>query len=293
MPLCTLHLLSLTPTTSLSAFLADLSANLPTPRPLTIARVLRWIITPTSLSADPLRSHTWDLLLVLPTADAALPDALGTHIAARWSVTFGVPSRVLEGYAEKNARLLQPRAGDVPALSPALSGVWGTGPPTTKSAQGLELSGELLDWMREQQPQQRGARGAAGPPVSMLNLLAFRDGMKPEYLKYGRAFAESVGSSRGGVAKVVGTVVRDGKGWGVQGKDGDRGEKVWDEVALAHYPSIWHFADMLASDDYQAVNRKYRVGSLKDTFILCTTEVGLPGIDGKEKGSQGRSAAKL
>ena len=49
----------------------------------------------------------------------------------------------------------------------------------------------------------------------------------------------------------------------------------WDEVALAHYPSILHFADMLASGGYQEVSRRFRIPALRDTFILCTTEVGL------------------
>jgi hypothetical protein len=53
-------------------------------------------------------------------------------------------------------------------------------------------------------------------------------------------------------------------------------------MALAHYPSIHHFADMLASEDYQAVNQKFRVPSLKDTCILCTTELGIENI-GKGK----------
>lgn len=100
----------------------------------------------------------------------------------------------------------------------------------------------------------------------MLNLLAFKPGLKEEYLKYGSAFAKSVGSKRGGIAKIVGSVIHEGE-------SKDRGE--WDEIALAHYPSIQHFADMLASEDYQEVNHKYRVGSLKDTFILCTTELDL------------------
>ena len=93
----------------------------------------------------------------------------------------------------------------------------------------------------------------------MLNLLAFAEGKKADYLQYGKAFAESIGSRRGGNAKIVGNVI--GK------KDG------WDEMALAHYPSILHFADMLASEDYQEVNHKYRVGSLRDTCILCTSEL--------------------
>lgn len=56
----------------------------------------------------------------------------------------------------------------------------------------------------------------------MLNLLAFNPGMKDQYLKYGKAFAESIGSSRGGVAKIVGKVV--------PGSCSDG----WDEVCPIH-----------------------------------------------------------
>ena len=59
---------------------------------------------------------------------------------------------------------------------------------------------------------------------------------------------------------------------------GDRGV-----VALAHYPSIKHFEDMLASEDYQAVNQKFRVPALKDTCILCTCELGLDVGEGRAK----------
>jgi hypothetical protein len=117
----------------------------------------------------------------------------------------------------------------------------------------------------------------------MLNLLAFKAGRKEDYLRYGAEFARSIGKRRGGDAKIVGSVIR-GKGDHTELRDNGEG---WDEVALAHYPSIEHFADMLASEDYQAVNQKYRVPSLKDTFILCTSEIGL-GIDGV-----GREGSKL
>lgn len=46
-------------------------------------------------------------------------------------------------------------------------------------------------------------------------------------------------------------------------------------MALAHYPSLKHFADMAGSEDYQQANHKWRVPSLKDTFILCTTELDI------------------
>lgn len=111
----------------------------------------------------------------------------------------------------------------------------------------------------------------------MLNLLAFAPGQKENYLKYGAAFASSIGSKRGGDAKIVGSVVE------VKGVDGGR-EEGWDEVAIAHYPSIEHFGDMLASRDYQEVNAKWRVPSLRDTFILCTDEVGIwEGVGAKSK----------
>jgi hypothetical protein len=134
-------------------------------------------------------------------------------------------------------------------------------PQIASSTQSLELSPELQQWIKQFGTQE--GKGA----VSMLNLLAFKPGMKQEYLKYGAEFAKSIGSKRGGNAKIVGSVIHgDGLAKGGEG---------WDEIALAHYPSINHFADMLASEDYQAVNHKHRVGSLKDTFILCTTELGM------------------
>ena len=46
-------------------------------------------------------------------------------------------------------------------------------------------------------------------------------------------------------------------------------------MTLAHYPSLQHFAEMIGSKDYQEANHGWRLPSLKDTFILCTTELDL------------------
>lgn len=105
----------------------------------------------------------------------------------------------------------------------------------------------------------------------MLNLLAFKPGMKASYLKYGAAFAESIGSKRGGNAKIVGNVLGC--------SSTKEGTKEWDEIAIAHYPSIAHFSEMLGSADYQEVNGKHRVPALEDTCILCTSELALPAIE--------------
>jgi hypothetical protein len=113
--------------------------------------------------------------------------------------------------------------------------------------------------------------------VSMFNLLAFKPGMKDEYLKYGKAFAETIGSRHGGNAKIVGNVVAPTSSpSSTSGSEAsDASADVWDEVALAHYPSIQHFREMLISEDYQAVNHKHRIRSLKDTCILMTSELGI------------------
>jgi hypothetical protein len=177
-------------------------------------------------------------------------------------VKAGVPSRLLTDFESKNERLLHPRESDVPKLTGSLDK-----PKINDSAQHLELSPELRNWIEDFYTKE--AKGA----VSMLNLLAFKSGLKAEYLKYGAEFAKSVGKRRGGNAKIVGSVIHDQRG--------DDGEG-WDEIALAHYPSILHFADMLASEDYQEVNHRHRIGSLRDTLILCTSELALE--DGKGKG---------
>jgi hypothetical protein len=90
----------------------------------------------------------------------------------------------------------------------------------------------------------------------MPNLLSFNPNQKQNYQKYGAAFAERVESRHGGHAKIVGSVVSG------QGK-----EEGWDEIALAHYPSLTHFAAMLGSVDCQEVNKRHRIGALRDTCM--------------------------
>ena len=119
MPLCTLHLLALHPTTPnpLSTFLSTLkSSNL---KLLVISRVIRWIILPSKLSTEHLlaRNIAWDLLLIAPSADA-LPSDLAAQIQHHWSVTAGVPSRLTTSFATANDKLLHPEADSVPALAP-------------------------------------------------------------------------------------------------------------------------------------------------------------------------------
>jgi hypothetical protein len=214
-------------------------------------------------------SVQWDLLLIVPAKDvlpASLTGSNRDQVANHWSVTIGVPSSIYNGFAERNQTFLQPRESEVPALTGSLEK-----PRIASSAQGLELSTELRQWAD-------GFALGRDKAVSMLNLLAFHPSPEAHesYKKYGQAFAKSIGSRRGGNAKVVGRVVPK---QGTQGED----TQGWEEVALAHYPSIPHFIDMLASEDYQEVNHQYRLPALRDTCILCTSELdpALTGLQAK------------
>ncbi|TKA72902.1 hypothetical protein B0A55_05354 [Friedmanniomyces simplex] len=256
MPLTTIHLVALSPNSTPNQYLRALkSFGL---KPLVASRAVRWIIKPEQLSTSRLLDTHWDLLIILP-ASSPLPEAYlqKDWVREHWSITAGVPSTLLQDFSSKNERLLHPQQDDVPPLTGSME----KGPRKASSTQGLELNDELLSWSQDFKLGQEGA-------VSMLNLLAFRPGkeMHASYLRYGKAFAESIGKRRGGMAKIVGKVV---PGQGTEGED----TAGWDEVALAHYPSIRHFVDMLASEDYQEVNHRDRLPSLRDTCILCTTEL--------------------
>ncbi|KAJ4302900.1 hypothetical protein N0V90_001791 [Kalmusia sp. IMI 367209] len=283
MPLCTIHLIALHSTAPqhLQTFLSTLDdANI---SPLVASRVIRWIILPSALSTEHLlaRNIRWDILLILLGTNT-LPSAFVPLIQHHWDITAGVPSRLVQDFAAKNKTLLHPEPNSVPKHSGALDNTH-----TTASAQDLELSGELRDWVGKFY-HGGGAEGRGA--VSMFNLLSFKPGMKESYLEYGKAFASHVGKSHGGNAKIVGGVtavngVDRGKGTG----DGEG----WDEVALAHYPSILHFAEMLANTDYQDANKRYRVPALRDTAILMTSEIEVEDMMMSGMGGNGDVKGKL
>jgi len=218
-------------------------------------------------------------------------DTLNTEVKKlvqhQWSVTAGIPSRLVQDFSAKNAKLLHPEKSAVPVVQQ--HGI----EKTTDSSQSLELSSELNEWIKNF--VSTGSNASKGA-VSMFNLLAFNPGMKEEYLKYGAAFAKSIGSKHGGNAKIVGNATHvngsvitksDNRNVGRNGEIGG-GKDEWNEIALAHYPSILHFRDMLASEDYQEVNKRHRMPSLRDTCILMTSEIAI-----EELLDEGKGGAKL
>ena len=260
MPLASIHLVSLKASTSLIDFLKLIKSS--EVEPLVVSKVIRWIITPEIIDVKSLLHppKPWDLLIVT-LGDSALPKHLLEQTECYWSTKAGVPSRLTKDFSATNDKLLHP-SSTLP-LTGSLDK-----PRVGKNSQTLEMSPDLQTWVDTFSKTHAGRNA-----MSMLNFLAFQPDMHSSYLQYGKAFAENIGAKRGGSAKLVGNIVDLNQ---------KRGEG-WDEMALAHYPSILHFADMLASEDYQAVNLKYRVPSLRDTCILCTSEIEIEEIlrDGK------------
>lgn len=251
MVVCNLHIVALKSGTSPPAFLAKIRQH--DIKPIFQAQILRWMILPTHISAGHLlnRNLRWDLVLGLD-ASAAIPSALQPEIEAIWTVSCGASARVLAEYSKRNAALLKPEPGSVPKVElPDVS--------RSSNAQNLEFSPELGEWISSMPP------ALQNHPVSMLNLLAFNEGKKDDYVRYGKEFSSRVGARYGGNVKIAARVV-DGEGQRAR----DEG---WDEIAWVHYPTVKHFAAMSASREYQEVNQQYRLGALKDTFILCTVEI--------------------
>ncbi|KAI0024947.1 hypothetical protein F4780DRAFT_775424 [Xylariomycetidae sp. FL0641] len=269
MVLCHIHLISLRPGTTLASLLAALRrAGAP---PLAQARPLRWMVLPTATSAGRLaaRNRRWDALVILPAGHAALPASVArTHVADGWSVAVGASARALAAYAAVNRALLHPDRPPTPAVSSV---------SVSADARNLEATPELASWIAGLPADDDGHDPDA--PVSMLNLLAFRPGRKAQYVRYGEEFGRRVGARHGGRVKLVGRVT---------GFTGDTEEEEgvggWDEIAFVHYPSVRHFAAMAADPDYQDVNRRYRLGALRDTFILCVVEVDDDGRPAAGKG---------
>ncbi|KAI0432572.1 hypothetical protein F5Y09DRAFT_135890 [Xylaria sp. FL1042] len=273
MVLCSFHLIALKDGTTPSTLLSSLrKAGI---SPIVQARVFRWMILPTQLSAGYLlaRNIHWDMLLVLPE-NTQIPTSLRTtSIAAEWTATVGTSAKLLSNYAPLNAELLHPRAPVAPASLDLEAAA------RADSSQNLELTPELAEFIASLPAHLRSH------PVSMLNLLSFNPGKQAQYVKYGQEFSARVGARHGGRVKIVGKVT----GSGVGGRRGEEEEddatnkqqqqqqqqqkEGWDEIAFVHYPTIAHFASMAGDKDYQDVNHKYRLGALKDTFIICVLEI--------------------
>jgi len=250
MPLLNFHLLNLKDNLQPHTFLSNLHEVDPSTKVIVASKPRHFVVKATTQDASIL-NKPWDLMLLLQGPNASLPSSLQKHVSSSYSLPVGIPSKLLSAYPEKNARLIKeaPSAGLTGSLE---------NPKMPDSSQKLELSPELLKFMEELMEEHDG-------PVTMLNLLKFKAGGKESYYQYGQVscFLLSlrqdtvwlikiqtqhfikVAGKRGGDAKIVGNVIS---------KDSD-----WNEISIVHYPSIKHFCDMLAGEDYQAINDEFRL----------------------------------
>lgn len=266
MPGLTLHLLALAPSTTAESFLRQLRQSSAI-KIILASRPQHIVIPPTLIDSNLLTTTKWDLLVLLQpssrTQEAAresLPPNLQPLVQQEYRLAVGVPSKLLSNYDDRD-RSLKRAASSIP-LTGSLANAH-----QKPSSKNLELSPDLLAYMDTLTRTHDG-------PVTMLNLLHFHHpNGKKSYYQYGQAFIPVAGK-RGGNAKLVGNVIRPASTAQVDSRGSlDRPETDWwNEISLVHYPSIRHFCDMLAGEDYQAINEKYRLSALRDTFLLCTTE---------------------
>ncbi|KAJ5785070.1 uncharacterized protein N7503_010282 [Penicillium pulvis] len=271
MPVLTLHLLTLNKATDPQSFIHQLKQS--TTKVVVASRPRHTVIHPSILDNSPLATTKWDLLLLLQSTSAPsedpIPSELRQSIISEYKLTTGIPSKLITSYPARDAEL-KANASSIP-LTGSLDKIINDGAKDT--SQNLEVSPELLDFMTTVSKTHPG-------PVTMLNLLHFHHpNGKQNYYQYGQAFGPVAGK-RGGSAKLVGNVVPPGQGRDSRGSSDRPANEWWNEISIVHYPSIRHFCDMLAGDDYQAINGKYRLSALRDTFLLCTTE-----FDVEEAGS--------
>jgi hypothetical protein len=291
MPVCALHLVQLhdASSTGIDVFLRrllDASTNPAEFGVVTVSQVRAPIIRPTLVDHAILNETPWTLLLVLNGSQAyTLPASLSASVKTHYSVVAGIPSKIVSNYDAISDRLsnVQPRAplleikldsqGDV--IPPADSGAssQSTATTTREDGQDLSLSPALLALAKHLNHQ-----AAHHGPVSMLNLLHFHtDAHAVEsYHEYGRRFA-TVAGKRGGNAKLVGIVINPLNHPHTDSRGNPHRNKSdwWNECTLVHYPSINHFIDMSVDDEYQYINKQYRLKAIKDTALIRTTEIDL------------------
>ncbi|KAI9031492.1 hypothetical protein DFJ74DRAFT_702498 [Hyaloraphidium curvatum] len=254
MPLCTLHLVRLRTGASPGAFLGAVSAS----RPLVWAgKVFEAVVYDGDLDRGKLVGEKWDVG-VLIEGGSELPPAAASLAEATYTVSAGVPTRVLDAYPSLNAKLFGPPPARKVTKDPVMS------PDSSK----LSVSKPMLEYA--DRVEGTGYRG----PVSQINLLCFRktEGAKESYGRYGQGF-QKVGGSHGGSAKIVGNVVEPPKDSpDSRGKAQPQG-KWWDEIAIAQYPTVRHFVDMASDPAYREINTAHRLPALDSTVIVSTRDI--------------------
>lgn len=172
MPLFTLHLLSLANGVTRESVVKQLKTEKPAIEVVVASRPRHFVIRPEKKDVSHLTQSQWDLMLLLKTTDGELPTSVKSKTTNEYKVAVGIPSKLLASYPERNGKLLKDSA-----KAPLTGSLDKARVPD--SSQNLELSPELLRFMDDLMKEHDG-------PVTMLNLLHFKQGGKPSYYQYGQ-----------------------------------------------------------------------------------------------------------
>ncbi|CRG89283.1 Protein TSD2 [Talaromyces islandicus] len=266
MPALTLHLIAFKdPSLDPTAFVDKLKATTPGVHVVVASRPRHIVVRPSALDANLLTTQRWDVMLLLQNTQSSsslssgspIPAQLQSAISAEYRILAGIPSKLLTTYPERDARL---KRQTQPPLTGSLDEIRRS---SKETSQNLEVSPELLAFMDQLSADH-------DKPVTMLNLLHFhRPDGKKNYFDYGQAFIPVAGK-RGGNAKLVGNVVQPPSAQQIDSRrQHDQAEhEWWNEISIVHYPSIRHFCDMLAGQDYQKINEKHRLKASNRSLAL-------------------------
>jgi hypothetical protein len=180
MVVITVSIISLHEATPTSSFLGALQAG--GIEPITIARVIQWVINPTH--ADELLNHNWDFMLILGPG-SMLPTDITALCAKVFSIQLQEADDFPETYGNRNRAYLYPTLHPPPIVN-----LWKPKPLIATSNQHVELTPSLLASARSD----LCPKGA----VSMLNFIAYppTSEAKKSYAGYIEAFKAGVGSKR-------------------------------------------------------------------------------------------------
>lgn len=193
MPLCSLHLLSL------SCAPRDFLGQLRGKRNVILASQPHSppVIRVGEHDGARINGTQWHLLVVLDKDEGALreDEALGGSIKEELVLTTGIPSKLIESYKERRGKLVKdegpPLVYNVVRSSSSTSSSSSSQTITpSRDSQNLELSNDLVKFAH----RLRSEEGGTGP-VWMLNLLKFKKGKKEEYIQYGQVSTDDVALS--------------------------------------------------------------------------------------------------
>lgn len=218
-------------------------------QPLWLGRVHFWVHKHNPLSSP----QKWHYLLISLSAHTSkLMEEISPFVERSWSVSAPTAGSIVHPPTETKTLVLEP------GWSPTDASALIAAAPKSGAALTLDdkLKTSILSASRELDSQ---------TPVAMFNLLSYHADKREIYFHYVSAFNEAVGAKYGGEAMVLGLGVTECQ---------EEGEN-WEDCALIGYPSVWHFARMLDDEAYAEVDRRFKVGVVRENPILCCTEVRL------------------